>query len=230
MDITKVIILAGGRGTRLPHSARGIHKVLVEIRGKTILDRQLDLLARHGLTDVRLALGFRADQIVAHLKNTSRANVEYVVENEPLGTGGGLRLAAEGLSGPFLVLNGDTIADFDFTSIIRSHQPDTALIVSYPVEDARDFGLLRLDGEWVREFLEKSPEPKSGHINAGCYILHTDHFVGVPPGHFMLEQEVLPRLARQGLMRTFIHCGFWEDAGTEERLLRLRNSPDLKLA
>lgn len=230
MDISKAIILAGGRGTRLPHSARDIHKVLVDIQGKTVLDRQLDLLFRHGFRNVRLALGFRADQIIAHLRNTGRTNVEYVVENEPLGTGGGVKLAADGLDGPFLVLNGDTIADFDFTSITRFHQPDTALIVSYPVEDARDFGLLRLEGEWVREFLEKSPESKGGHINAGCYILHPEHLVNTPAGHFMLEQEVLPRLARQGLMRTFVHNGFWEDAGTEERLERLRNSPDLKLA
>lgn len=229
MDISKVIILAGGRGTRLPDSARDIPKALVEIQGRTILDRQLDSLLSHGLADVCLSLGFKAEQIIAHLKNTGRTKVEYVVENEPLGTGGGVKLAIEGISGPFLVLNGDTIADFDFSSITRFHRPDTASVVSYFVEDARDFGLLRLEGESVREFLEKSSQPQSGHINAGCYILYPEHFADTPSGHFMLERELLPRLARQGLMRTFVHNGFWEDAGTEERLRRLRNSPDLKL-
>lgn len=219
----KAIILAGGRGTRLPQSGRDIHKVLVPIHGKTILDHQLDALERHGLTDVRLALGFRADQIVAHLAATGRAHVEHVIEPEPLGTGGAVRFASHDLAGPFLVLNGDIIADFDFRRIARAHQPGTALMVSHWREDARDFGLLDTTGDSIRAFLEKPSQPQPGFINAGCYILHPEHVREITERSFMLEQEVFPRLAASGFLRTVPHEGFWQDLGTEERLTEVRN-------
>src|SRR3989338_7980886 len=109
----KVIILAGGRGTRLPNSAKDIPKVLVPIRGKTtMLDHQLELLLAHGLSDVCLSLGFRADQIIKHLHDIGKTHIEYRVESEPLGTGGAVRFASQDMKGDFMVLNGDTISDF----------------------------------------------------------------------------------------------------------------------
>ena len=219
----KTIILAGGRGTRLPHSAAAIPKALVPVSGRTILDRQLDTLAYHGLTDVRLALGFRADQIIAHIRASGRKNVEHVVEPEPLGTGGAARFASRGLAEPFLVLNGDTIADFDFSAIVGTHRPGTALMVSHWCDDARDFGLLDVADGAIRSFLEKPAEPRPGFINAGCYILQPDHFAGVSAPVFMLEQAIFPRLAKRGLLYTVHHRGFWEDVGTEERLAAVRS-------
>lgn len=221
----KAIILAGGRGTRLPHSARDIPKALVPVHGKTILDHQLELLARHGMTDVRLALGFRADQIAAHLASSGRFGIEYIVEPEPLGTGGAARSAAGGIAEPFLVLNGDTISDFDFRSIIRAHQPGSALMVSHWLEDARDFGLLDVAGSRIRAFLEKPAEPMAGFINAGCYILHPEHLADIHERSFMLEQEVFPRLAASGLLYAVPHAGFWSDLGTEARLAEVRARP-----
>ncbi|MBI4132364.1 MAG: nucleotidyltransferase family protein [Candidatus Sungbacteria bacterium] len=223
----KTIILAGGRGTRLPHSARDIPKALVRVHGKTILDHQLDALAKHGLTDVRLSLGFRADQIIAHLAASGRGHIEYAVESEPLGTGGAVRFAAEGLTEPFLVLNGDTLADFDFSAILRAHETGTALMVSHWREDARDFGLLDVAKDRIQAFLEKPSEPQPGFINAGCYILHPEHLEGAPDTAFMLEQAIFPRLAGQGLLRTMRHRGFWTDLGTEERLAEVQGDESM---
>jgi len=219
----KVIILAGGRGTRLPKSAKDIPKALVPIHGKAVLDHQLELLEKHGLTDVRLSLGFRADQIIAHIKQSGRDNIEYVIEDEPLGTGGGVCLAAKDLTEDFIVLNGDVVTDFDFTEMLNRHAPGSPVIVAAWREDARDFGLLDIVGEKIRAFLEKPVRPTSGYINAGCYILHPRHFKDVAKESFMLEKDVFPRLAEGGELRTFIHSGFWQDVGTEMRLAEIRN-------
>ncbi|MDO8500074.1 MAG: nucleotidyltransferase family protein [bacterium] len=219
----KVIILAGGRGTRLLHSAKDVPKALVPIRGKTILDHQLDLLKKHGLTDVCLSLGFRADQIVDHLKKTGREGIEYVIESEPLGTGGAVRFAAKGLKDDFMVLNGDLISDFDFTEILRLHQPATPLVVAAWREDARDFGLLGIVNDKIRAFLEKPQTLRPGFINAGCYILNPKHLEDVKEKAFMLEKDVFPRLVQEGELRTHVHLGFWQDVGTEERLAEIRN-------
>ncbi|MFY9462374.1 MAG: nucleotidyltransferase family protein [Candidatus Sungiibacteriota bacterium] len=218
----KVIILAGGRGTRLLRSAKDIPKALVPIRGKTILDHQLELLAKHGLTDVRLSLGFRAEQIVVHLKKTGRDSVEYIIEPEPLGTGGAVRFAAKGLKDDFMVLNGDIISDFDFTELLCSHEPETPLIVSTWREDARDFGLLGIVNGKIRAFLEKPETLRPGFINAGCYILHPKHLEDIEEKAFMLEKDIFPRLAEEGELRTHVHLGFWQDVGTEERLAQVR--------
>ena len=220
----KVIILAGGRGTRLPNSAKDIPKALVPIRGKAILDHQLELLAKHGLSDVRLSLGFRAEQIVAHLKKMDSDNVEYLIEPEPLGTGGAVRFAAKGLKDDFMVLNGDIISDFDLTELLRLHEPATPLIVSTWREDARDFGLLGIVNGKIRAFLEKPETPRPGFINAGCYILNPKHLGDIKEKAFMLEKDVFPRLVEEGELRTHIHLGFWQDVGTEERLAEVRRS------
>lgn len=220
----KVIILAGGRGTRLPNSAKDIPKALVPIDGrKTMLDHQLELLAAHGLTDVRLSLCFRADQIIQHLRDADKNHIEYCVETEPLGTGGAVRFAADDLNDDFMVLNGDTISNFNFSEILRHHTPGMPLIVSAWREDARDFGLLEIQNGKITAFLEKPTELKSGYINAGCYILHPVHLEHIKEKTFMLEKEVFPHLAATGNLRAFVHKGFWQDAGTEERLASVRN-------
>ena len=219
----KVIILAGGKGTRLPHSARDMPKALVPVGPQTILGHMIEGLKRHGLTDIRLALGFRAEAIINFL-NVQGYACEYVVEPEPLGTGGAAKYASADVVGPFMVLNGDIIVDFDYSAIVRAHQPGTALLVSYWKDDNRDYGFLRIEGDQVREFLEKPAEPQSGFINAGCTIFEPQHVHSVPKRSFMLETEVYPALARQGLLKTIRHEGFFEDVGTEERLARFRNS------
>lgn len=219
----KVIILAGGRGTRLPNSAKDIPKALVSIHGKAILDHQLELLDKHGLTDIRLSLGFRADQIIAHLKASGRENIEYVIEKKPLGTGGAVKFASKGVKDDFLVLNGDVISDFDFTALLGAHEAGTPLIVAAWREDARDFGLLGIVNGKAQAFLEKPETSRPGFINAGCYILHPEHFEDVGEKSFMLEKDIFPRLAEEGLLRTYVHLGFWQDVGTEERLSEVRS-------
>lgn len=223
----KVIILAGGRGTRLPESARDIPKALVPIHGRAILDHQLELLEKHSLIDIRLSLGFRADQIVSHLKNIGRGHIEYVVEPEPLGTGGAARFAARDLKNDFMVLNGDIVSDFDFTGLLNGHEPETPLMVAAWREDARDFGLLGIVNGRIQAFLEKPETLRPGFINAGCYILHPKHFADIKEKSFMLEKEIFPRLAQDGELRAFVHLGFWQDVGTEARLKEVRSTRSL---
>lgn len=220
--VMKVIILAGGKGTRLPNSARDIPKALVPIKGKVMLDHILDGLERHGLKDIRLSLGFRADQIIQHLRDTGREHMEYVVEQEPLGTGGAVRLAAKDIIGDFMVLNGDIMNDIDFSALLKTHKSGTACVVGSWREDARDFGLLDIEDGRVLAFKEKPVTLMSGYINAGCYILKNEHLASAPGLAFMIEQEVFPRLAEEGKLYAFLHKGFWQDAGTEPRLAEVR--------
>lgn len=121
----KTIILAGGKGTRLPISGADKPKILVEVAGKTILDRQIEWLKKHNLTDIGLCLGFRAEQIIKYIENSptfSDINIDYVVESTPLGTGGAIKSALNGLKNDFLALNGDILTDADLTKFINCYQ------------------------------------------------------------------------------------------------------------
>jgi len=212
----KVIILAGGLGTRLPNSAREIPKVLVKIGGKPVLQYQIDLLEKHHLTDLRFSLGFKADQIIKYLNG----RYEYVVESEPLGTGGAVKFASQDLTQPFMVLQGDLVSDFNLTDFINFYQRvglSNAIIVKFH-QDLRDYGSVVLEGDKIIKFLEKSPEIKSGFGNVGCFIFSPETFSQIKENKFSLEYDVFPKLAAEGKLAGYVHQGYWIDMGTEERL------------
>jgi len=216
----KVIILAGGKGTRLHKSAQDIPKALVKIAGKTILQHQIDLLEQYGLSDIRLALGYRAQQIIDYLNG----KYEYVVEPKKLGTGGAIKFASSDLKEPFMVLNGDIITDADLKAFCKSYQSGkNMMLVAYEKQNT-DFGLLKINDQGqILTFKEKPKTPTNGYINVGFYILEPDIFKNINKKTFSIEYNVFPKLANKGLLHSFEHKGFWTDLGTEERIKSAHN-------
>ncbi len=225
LEITtmKVIILAGGKGTRLPDSANNIPKVLVEVAGRPILAHQLARLRAQGFNNIRLSLGYRAGDIVDWLKR-NRETVEYVIEKESRGTGGAIKYAAEDLAEPFLVLNGDILADFDFMAAKNAGGKHGNVISGRLLPDARDMGLLVVDrySNAITSFLEKPGVSRPGIINAGVYVLHPELFRNMPES-FSIEHQLFPRLVSENNLFHVSHAGeYWFDCGTEERLRTVR--------
>ncbi len=221
MQNIHAVILAGGKGTRLPISARDIPKPLVRVGGEPILQRQIEALLAAEIETITVALGFRADQIISFLKERHYP-CRWVVEPEPLDTGGAVRLASAGRPGPLLILTGDILANFDFPAIVAAHRPETALMVGTWLADARDFGLLRIKDEWVRELLGKPLQAVTGFVHTGCTVIHPNDLARVPRNSFSLEWDVLTPMAREGRVRFWNHQGYWTDIGTEERLALAR--------
>lgn len=223
----KVIILAGGKGTRLPISASDIPKVLVEVQGKPLILHQIEMLKKQGFCDIRLSLGYRSDQIIEYVIDTIGGRYEWVIEDEPLGTGGAIKKACSDLKDDFMVLNGDILADLDLRKFAEHHQaikkenPEIlGIIAVWGCQDCRDFGLLKVEPIRfaVVEFLEKPQEKCSGFINAGFYILAPKIFKEIKESAFSIERDVFSRLAGEGKLCYFLHKGKWIDVGTEERL------------
>ncbi len=227
----KVIILAGGKATRLPNSTKDIPKPLVPILGATtILEHQIEGLARHGLTDIRLSLHHRADQIVAWITEYARRAgqpfaFDCVIESQPLGTGGAIKFASRDLREPFLVLNGDIVADFNFGVVAaKAHNPGDNIVVGRQFGNASDMGTIKHDSRGrIHAFIEKTGIPEPGVINAGFYLLQPGVFKGTPEA-FSIEHEIFPKLAAAGNLHTVLHEGaYWFDCGTEERLEEVRD-------
>src|SRR4051794_29566507 len=145
----EAVVLAGGEGTRLRPLTLTTPKPVMPLAGRPFLSFMLDWLARHGVDEALLALGYKSEEVHRVLGEEHHGmRLRYLVEDEPLGTAGPLRLAAdEGLldaSGPLLVVNGDCLTDFDLSAQLRQHEATGArgTIALTAVYDTASFGVV----------------------------------------------------------------------------------------
>jgi len=184
------------------------------------------MLREHGVTDVILACSYRVDDVRQALGDGERLGVRlrYVVETEPLGTGGGVRNAADLARGTVFVLNGDVLTDADLTAMRRFHEEhgSRTTIFLMPVEDPRAYGLVELgpDGRLTR-FREK-PGPDepitTNTINAGIYLIDAALLTRIPAGRVVsIEREFFPQLIADGIPSygwTGPASTYWRDIGS----------------
>ncbi len=221
---TPVVIVAGGKGTRLPPEEQIKPKCLVEVAGKPILLWQLEHLRAQGLHDIRLALGYKAEMVVDWLRQTGNTDIKYSIEKEPLGTGGAIKLAARDIKVPFIALNVDDLADINYRLLIRHSLGDTHnIIAGAEITDARTFGTIVCDEhKRICEFKEKSPEPQPGFVSIGHYYLQPDVFDGTP-AKFSIEYDIFPKLAASQKLLLCRHSGnYWLTTNTAEQLKVVR--------
>src|SRR3954453_19098702 len=222
----QALVLAGGEGTRLRPLTFTTPKPVMPLADRPFLSFMLDWLARHGIDEALISLGYRADDVEGVPGDDQGGmRLRYVVEDEPLGTAGPLRLAAdEGLlSGRVLVLNGDCLTDLDLTAMLRRHEEThaTGTIALAAVEDTASYGVVPTDASGaVEAFLEKQPGPApTNRINAGTYILEPAVVEMIEAGRAVsIEREIFPRLVGHGL-HGFPFDDYWIDIGTPERYL-----------
>ena len=225
----QALVLVGGEGTRLRPLTLNHPKPALALVDRPFIRYMVDWLARHGIDEVIMACGFRAEALRTALGDQvpGGPSIRYIEEEEPLGTAGPIRLAAdEGLlRDRFMVLNGDVLTDLDLTALQRQHA-DTGAVATlglHPVDDPTSYGLVRRadDGE-VLGFLEK-PDPAeidTDEINAGAYVLESGVIDLIPPGRAVsIEREIFPRLVGRGLYGRRLE-GYWMDIGTPERYLQ----------
>ena len=222
----QALVLAGGEGTRLRPLTRTVPKPVMPLAGRPFLTFMLDWLRSHGVTEVILSCGFLSDGVHSVLGDIYEGmRLRYVIEREPLGTGGPVRLALdEGLlEERLLVLNGDVLTDMDLTAELATHTQAEAkaTLALIAVEDTSSYGVVPTDDDgWVLEFLEKSDGPApTNRINAGAYVLERSVVEDIPAGRpVSFEREVFPALVGNGLLG-WPGAGYWVDIGTPERYL-----------
>jgi NDP-sugar pyrophosphorylase family protein len=219
----KAVILVGGKGTRLRPITLKIPKCMMEVQGKTITEYLFDLLKKQGIRDTILSVGHMKEKIKDYYGDGSKFGVDitYVEEDEPLGTAGPLKLAKEYLKDSFIVTNGDELKNINIPRMFRLHKRKNALatIALTTVTDPSQYGVARLSGSRILEFVEKpkADEAPSNLINAGFYIMEPEVIDMIPEGFSMLEKDVFPKLAEQGRLRGFPFAGQWFDIGNIER-------------
>ena len=176
----KTVLIAGGKGTRISSVASDIPKPMIKIEGVPVLEREIICLREQGFKDLIITVSHMADQIINYFGDGLRfgVEIEYFVEEQPLGNAGALFKLREKLSDSFLLLNADSVFDIDFNRFINFHQSHGGLVTlfTHPNSHPYDSGLIIADEKGtVRQWLMKEdfrPQWYQNRVNAGLHVIN----------------------------------------------------------
>ncbi|UYB42100.1 NDP-sugar synthase [Streptomyces sp. Je 1-4] len=239
--MTEAILLVGGKGTRLRPLTVHTPKPMVPAAGVPFLTHQLARARAAGVEHIVLATSYLAEVFEPYFGDGSALglHLEYVTEEEPLGTGGAIRNVASRLHSapddPVLIFNGDILTGLDIAALVGTHRTSGADVSLHltRVEDPRAFGLVPTDDTGrVTAFLEKPQTPEeivTDQINAGAYVFNRSVIDTIPAGRpVSVERETFPGLLADGAhLQGMVDSTYWLDLGTPQAFVR--GSADLVL-
>jgi glucose-1-phosphate cytidylyltransferase len=237
----KVILLAGGFGTRLAEYTDVIPKPMVPVGGKPIIWHIMQTYAHFGHKDFYVALGYKAEVIKEYFLNYRALNADFTVDLasgsvnphqiDPVDwrvtlvntggesmTGGRVKRMKSFIGNePCMLTYGDGVADIDLTALLSFHRSHGKMVTVSAVRPAARFGELEMDGPRVIGFKEK-PQMHEGWINGGYFVVEPEFFDLIEGDHTMLEHEPLERVTRAGELMAYRHEGFWQCMDTKRDL------------
>ena len=222
LDDVEAVVLVGGKGTRLRPLTLSAPKPMLPTAGVPFLAHLLSRIQAAGVRRVVLGTSYLAETFSEYFGDGSAMglDIEYVVEDEPMGTGGGIRNVAKYLSADdVLVFNGDVLCGTDLTAVVDTHRRTKADATLHlvRVQDPRAFGCVPTDEDGrVVAFLEKTEDPPTDQINAGCYVFRREVIESIPEGRpVSVERETFPGLLESGArVSGHVDAAYWRDLGT----------------
>lgn len=219
----QAVILAGGKGTRLYPLTSSTPKPMVNLFNKPVLEHAIDLLKRHDIYDITITLAYKAEQIIDYFGGGSRwgVNIQYALEDTPLGTAGGLRRMQPMINDTFLVLSGDAVTDFNLKAAIDYHRKKSSLatMLLYEVDNPSQFGIVEsgADGR-IKRFIEKPKQSEvfTKTINTGIYVLEPEVISYIPyDTAYDFSRDLFPVLFQnQEPFYAYRADGYWCDVGS----------------
>ncbi len=226
----KAVVLVGGFGTRLRPLTLSTPKQMLPIIHKPMIEHVLEHLARHGISEAVLSMGYRPDAFADAYPDGACAGValHYAIEPEPLDTAGAIRFAADhaGIDERFVVVNGDVLTDLDLGALVAFHDAHQGegSIALHRVDDPSAFGVVPTDDDGrVEAFVEKPPrdEAPTDLINAGTYVLEASVLDRIEKGRKVsIEREVFPAMVADGVLYAMAGDTYWIDTGTPVKYLQ----------
>ncbi len=220
----KAIILAAGLGERLRPLTHGIPKPLLPVAGKPVIDYVLDqILKCKEINEVIVAVSYMADVVTNYLSKT-RSGINIRTVTVPgFDTGGDLKItfAIANTTEPVLVAYGDEVTDVDVSELVKFHDKNKGLatiaLFEVPKKDTDKFGIARLEGDQITEFIEK-PKPEEARSNLasiGYYIMEPEAIDMIPLKKIKTEHSAFPELVKQKKLRGLkMSVSMWVDMGT----------------
>ena len=228
----KVILLAGGFGTRLPEYTKTIPKPMINICGKPMLFYIMKLYAKYGYKDFYIALGYRGKIIKKFFnKKFFDWNINFIETGKNTMTGGRLKRLKKYIGKEtFMMTYGDGLSNVNLEKLLKFHKKNKKLVTLTAVRPPARFGVLKLKGDYVRYFKEKS-KLDEGWINGGFFVMEPEFLKFIKNDNTYLEREPLEAATKKGQLIAFRHEGFWQCMDTKrdmDRLNKILNSKKIK--
>ena len=228
--LNTAIILAGGMGTRLKTIISDLPKPMAPIMNVPFLTYQLNYLKHFGIKKVIFSVGYLSEKIIAHYNQSfENISIEYSIEKNPLGTGGGIRMAMSNLKEDLvLILNGDSFFDLDLEQFYNLHleqKSEFSLALRY-VNNSERYGNIEFNSSnQITSFIEKNQLNQSGYINAGVYILSKKLYLQntKPDINFSIEKEFFEKQLNQLIIKGFEFKDYFIDIGIPEDYLKAQD-------
>ncbi|MFL9865253.1 glucose-1-phosphate cytidylyltransferase [Paraburkholderia fungorum] len=232
----KVVLLAGGLGTRISEETSVRPKPMVEIGGKPILWHIMKIYAAHGLTDFIVCCGYKGylikeyfanyflhmsdvtidlakNTLEVHQKKAEPWRVTLVDTGETTQTGGRLRRVRDYIDGDFCMTYGDGVGSVNITELLAFHHAHGKQATMTAVQPPGRFGALEMDGTQIRSFMEK-PTGDGGWINGGFFVLNPSVIDLIEGDETLWERQPLEALAKSDQLQAYFHPGFWQPMDT----------------
>jgi len=212
----KVVLLAGGFGTRLSEYTKTIPKPMIKINGKPLLLHIMHFYAKHGFKNFYIALGYKGEMIKKFFnKKFFDWNINLIETGKNTMTGGRLKRLTKHIGNEtFLMTYGDGLSNVNLKSVIQFHKKNKKLVTLTAVRPPARFGALKLKGQYVSYFKEKS-HLDEGWINGGFFVMEPEFLKFIKNDNTYLEREPLERMTKNNQLIAFKHKGFWQCMDTK---------------
>jgi len=212
----KVVILAGGFGTRLSEYTKTIPKPMVKIAGKPIILYIMEHYSKYGFKDFYIALGYKGDVVKNFFKKRKfKWNINLVETGLNTMTGGRLKRLNKFLKNEtFMMTYGDGISNIDLKRLVKFHKKNKKLVTLTAVRPPARFGVLKIQGSRVKYFKEKS-KLDEGWINGGFFVIEPSFLKLIKTDKTFLEKQPLEIVTKKGQLNAYKHNGFWQCVDTK---------------
>jgi len=212
----KVVILAGGFGTRLSEYTKTIPKPMIKINGKPIIFHIMKLYAKYGYKDFYIALGYKGEIIKNFFKkNFFDWKINLIETGNDTMTGGRLKRLKKYIGQEtFMMTYGDGVSNINLKKLLRFHNKNKKIATLTAVRPPARFGALKIKGQNVSYFKEKS-KLDEGWINGGFFVIEPEFFKFIKNDQTYLEREPLEKLTKKKQLAAFKHSGFWQCMDTK---------------
>ncbi len=229
----KVVILAGGLGTRISEYTKSIPKPMIKILGKPILMRIMDHYAKYGHKEFYIATGYKSKVIKNYFKLMKKKNykINIIDTGVQTMTGGRLKKMSKLLNETFLMTYGDGLSNININKLIRFHRKNKKLVTLTAVRPPARFGAIKIMKNFVKYFREKS-SLDAGWINGGFFVMEPEFLKFIGGDRTYLEQEPFKKISKKKQLIAFKHTGFWQcmDTLRDKEILenKIRNKEHLE--
>tara|TARA_B100001250_G_scaffold290962_1_gene252694 strand:- start:130 stop:822 length:693 start_codon:yes stop_codon:yes gene_type:complete len=208
----KVVILAGGLGTRISEYTKTIPKPMIKIFGKPILHRIIDHYISYGHKEFYIALGYKGNVIKEYFRKkkfNKEISINLIETGKNTMTGGRLKRLKKYLDDTFLLTYGDGLSDINLSNLIKFHYKKKKLITLTAVRPPARFGVIKINNNIVKYFREKN-SLDAGWINGGFFVIEPKFINYIKNDKTFLEQEPFKKVTKKKEMLAFKHLGFWQ--------------------